>query len=91
VKVVAIIVNFFFPGIGSFFVGKVGQGVAQVILYVIGLIFIFTGIGAIIGVPLCIGVWIWGLVTAATSPSEPIQVTIVHQIAPQQQIPPTPR
>jgi TM2 domain-containing membrane protein YozV len=78
-KVVAIIVNFFFPGIGSFFVGKVGQGVAQIILYIIGLIFVFTGIGAIIGIPLCIAVWIWGLVTAATSPGEPIQVTIVHQ------------
>jgi len=90
-KAVAIIVNFFFPGIGSFFVGKVGQGIAQIILYIIGVLFILTGIGMIIGIPLCIGVWIWGLVTAATSPGEPIQVTIVHQTAPtppQQQIPP---
>lgn len=48
-KVAAIIVTFFFPGIGSFFVGKVGQGIAQIILYVIGLFFIFTGVGAISG------------------------------------------
>ena len=89
-KAAAIIVNFFFPGIGSFFVGKVGQGIAQIILYVIGLFFIFTGVGAIIGSPLCIAVWIWGLVTAASVPAQPIQVTIVHQTGstPPQQVPP---
>lgn len=81
-KVVAIIVNFFLPGLGSFFVGKVGQGIAQLILYIIGLILIFTGIGAIIGIPLCVGVWIWGLVTAATSPAQPVQVTVIHKTEP---------
>jgi TM2 domain-containing membrane protein YozV len=93
-KVVAIIVNFFIPGLGSFFVGKVGQGIAQLLLYIIGIVFVLTGIGAIIGIPLCIGVWIWGLVTAANSPGQPIQVTIVHQAAPnplQQQVTPPKR
>ncbi len=36
-KAVAIIVNIFFPGIGTFFVGKIGQAIAQLILYFIGL------------------------------------------------------
>jgi len=81
-KVVAIIVNLFFPGVGSFFVGKVGQGIAQLILYIIGLVLIFTGILAIVGIPLCIGVWIWGLVTAATSPTQPVQVEVVYKNEP---------
>ena len=61
---------------GSFFVGKVGQGITQIILYIIGLVLIFTAIGSIIGIPLCVGVWIWGLVTAATSPEQPVQVAV---------------
>jgi TM2 domain-containing membrane protein YozV len=75
---VGIIVNFFFPGIGSMIVGKVGQGITQLVLYVIGLFFIFTGVGAIIGIPLCIGIWIWGLVTAATANPQPVQVQVIH-------------
>jgi TM2 domain-containing membrane protein YozV len=75
-KALAIICNVFWPGIGSFFVGKVGQGIAQIVLYVIGLFFILTAIGAIIGIPLCIGVWIWGIVTAVNGEAQPISVTI---------------
>jgi TM2 domain-containing membrane protein YozV len=78
-KAVAILINFFIPGLGSFFVGKVAQGVVQLLLCFVALILTMTGIFAIIGVPLGIGVWIWGLVTAATSPSEPVKVVIVHQ------------
>jgi TM2 domain-containing membrane protein YozV len=75
-KALAIICNVFWPGIGSFFVGKVGQGIAQLVLYFIGLIFIFTAIGAIIGIPLCFGVWVWGIVTAVNGEAKPLQVTI---------------
>lgn len=78
-KAVAIIVNIFFPGIGTLIVGKIGQGIAQLILFSIGVVFNFTIIGAIVGVPLCIGVWIWALVTVANSPVQPVQVVIVHK------------
>jgi TM2 domain-containing membrane protein YozV len=70
-KAVALIINFFIPGLGSFFVGKAAQGILQIILYSIGIVLIFTGIGLFIGVPLCIAVWIWGLATALNSPSQP--------------------
>lgn len=81
-KALAIIINFFIPGLGSFFVGKVGRGIAQLILYFIGWALIITAIGAIIGIPLCIGVWIWGLVTAATAHTEPVQVIVVNKNEP---------
>jgi TM2 domain-containing membrane protein YozV len=81
-KIVAIIVNLFFPGFGSFFVGKWGQAIGQILMNIFGVLLILTAVGAIIGIPLCIGAWIWGLVTAANSPSAPVQVTIVHQNAP---------
>jgi TM2 domain-containing membrane protein YozV len=81
-RTVGIIVNIFFPGVGSIIIGKVGQGIAQIILYILGIIFSMTMVGVIIGLPLCIGVWIWGIVTAVGSPGEPIQVTVVHQNGP---------
>ena len=82
-KGLAIILNIFLPGVGSLVIGKVGQGVAQIIIYWIGVLFTFTMIGAIIGVPMMIGAWIWGLVTAAGSDSSaPVQVTVIQQNAP---------
>jgi TM2 domain-containing membrane protein YozV len=67
VKVIGIIVNIFFPGIGTLIVGKVGQGIAQILLFVFGVILNFTVILSIIGIPLCFGIWVWGIVSAATS------------------------
>ncbi len=66
-KVIGIIVNIFFPGIGTLIVGKVGQGIAQILLFVFGVILNFTVILSIIGIPLCFGIWVWGIVSAATS------------------------
>ena len=65
-KVAGIIVNVFFPGIGSMIIGKAGAGIMQLLMYIIGLVLVFTLIGAIIGYPLMIAAWIWGVVTAAT-------------------------
>jgi TM2 domain-containing membrane protein YozV len=83
-RTAAIIVNIFFPGVGSLLIGKVGQGIAQIILYILGFVFTFTLVGAIIGIPLCIGVWIWGIVTAVQSPAVPMQVVVVHKNEPPQ-------
>lgn len=79
-KALAIVCNIFIPGVGSFFVGQVGQGIAQIILYGLGfLITIGTlGIGAIIGIPMMIGAWIWGLITAFGVNQQPVQVNIVN-------------
>jgi TM2 domain-containing membrane protein YozV len=66
-KVVGILVNLFFPGIGTLIVGKIGQGITQLVLYIIGLVMIFTVIFSIFGIPLCLSMWVWSLVSAATA------------------------
>jgi TM2 domain-containing membrane protein YozV len=83
-KAVAVIVNVFFPGIGTLIVGKVGQGIAQILLYILGVVLAFTVVGAIIGIPLCIAVWIWALVSAASSPPQPIQINVITTTQPPQ-------
>ncbi len=81
-KALAVILNIFFPGVGSLVLGKVGQGIAQLILYILGVVLSFTVIGAIIGVPLCIAMWIWGIVTATSANLQPLQVHVIHTTQP---------
>ncbi len=78
-KALSIILNVFFPGVGSLVIGKVGQGITQIILYFLGVLFCFTLVGAIVGIPLMIGVWIWGLVTVTSAPALPVEVVVVHR------------
>ena len=75
-KSLAIIVNLFLPGIGTLFIIKWGQAIAQIVLTIIATVLIVTGIGAIIGIPLGIGVWIWAIVTAAGANPEPVTVVV---------------
>jgi len=67
VKIVAIIVNFFFPGLGTLLIGQIGTGIAQLLLTIVAAVMVATGVLSIIGIPLGIGVWIWALVSAAKS------------------------
>jgi TM2 domain-containing membrane protein YozV len=57
---VSLIVSFFIPGVGSMINGDVGTGVAILLLYIVGWFTVFF----LIGVPLAIGAWIWGMVDA---------------------------
>jgi TM2 domain-containing membrane protein YozV len=66
-KAVAIIVNIFFPGVGTLIVGQIGKGVTQLILTLIAAVMIGTAFLSIIGIPLAIGVWIWALVSVVGS------------------------
>jgi TM2 domain-containing membrane protein YozV len=56
----SLIVSFFIPGVGSMINGDAGTGVAILVLYVVGVVASFI----LIGIPLAIGAWIWGLVDA---------------------------
>ncbi|MEG3181544.1 hypothetical protein [Sphingomonas sp. LT1P40] len=81
-KAAAIIVNFFIPGVGSLIIGKTGAGIAQLLIYFVGLLFTLTLIGVIIGGPMMLAAWIWGLVTAATYDEQPVQVHVIHSNQP---------
>ena len=75
-KPLAIIANILIPGVGSFMLGKVGQGIGQAAIWGFGLLLTVgtLGIGGIIGFPLMLGAWIWAIVTAAGG-NQPLQVT----------------
>jgi len=47
------------PGIGSLIAGRITEGILQLLLAVIGIPLSFI----VIGIPLVLAAWIWGLVT----------------------------
>jgi len=59
----SVLLSVFIPGLGSMVNGNVGVGVAILILNIVGWILSIV----LIGIPLAIGTWIWGLVDAHQS------------------------
>jgi len=74
----AILLNILLPGVGSFVIGKAGQGIGQIIIWGLGLLMTIStlGIGGIIGLPMMIGAWIWAIVTASGGPQQQIHVHV---------------
>lgn len=72
-KAIAVITNFFIPGLGSLVIGKVVSGLLQLLLSAIGWFLTYTVIFAIIGLPLVALAWIWAMISAATY-QEPVRV-----------------
>ena len=58
-KIVATILNFILPGVGTMAYGKVGIGFAQLALAFLGIILSFI----LIGIPIYIAALVWSLVT----------------------------
>jgi TM2 domain-containing membrane protein YozV len=73
VKAIAVITNFFIPGLGSLVIGKVIRGLLQLLLSAVGWFLTSTVVLAIIGLPMVAIAWIWAMITAATY-SEPVRV-----------------
>jgi TM2 domain-containing membrane protein YozV len=61
---VSLIVSFFIPGVGSMINGDTGIGLTILLLWILAIILDFTFIGLIVGVPLGLAMFIWGLVDA---------------------------
>ena len=59
----SVLLSVFIPGLGSMVNGNVGVGVAILILNIVGWMLAIV----LIGIPLAIGTWIWGLVDAHQS------------------------
>lgn len=53
-----VILSFFIPGLGSIVNGSTGRGVIILVVYAVGWILSLI----LIGIPILIGAWIWGLV-----------------------------
>ena len=73
-RALAVIVNLFFPGIGTIIAGKILVGVIQFLLYGLAVTLTATGFLAILGIPLGIVVWIWGIFSAATAEDRPLVI-----------------
>ena len=67
-KLVAFILNFFIPGLGTFFVGCIGTAIIQLVLLPVGILLIPFG-GA--GVLVLVADWVWGLVTVVQAWRKP--------------------
>ncbi len=65
--VLALILNIFFPGVGTLVLGETTMGITQLALWLVSIPLSFI----IIGIPLFFGVWIWAIVVAAQSLSRP--------------------
>lgn len=58
--IIGLIINILIlPGLGSIIGGRIKAGIWQLVLFIIGIPLCFV----IIGIPLIIAVWIWGIVT----------------------------
>jgi TM2 domain-containing membrane protein YozV len=60
---ISLLISFFVPGLGSMINGRVGIGVTILLVYILGYVLILF----LIGIPIVIGAWIWGLVDAYQS------------------------
>ena len=64
IAIVALLLNLLiWPGLGSLIASRIGVGLAQGFLFLLGVILIVTVLGMIVGIPLVIAMWVWGLVT----------------------------
>jgi TM2 domain-containing membrane protein YozV len=64
---IGLLISFFLPGVGSLVNGAVGIGITILILFIVAVILDITVIGAIVGIPLGLGAWIWGMIHGYTS------------------------
>lgn len=60
---VGVLLSFFVPGLGSMVSGNVGIGVTILVLNIVGWVLFI----ALIGIPIALGTWIWGMVDAYLS------------------------
>lgn len=65
--VLGLVLNLFFPGVGSLVVGATPAGIVQLILFVLS----FPLDLILIGFPLLLAVWIWALIVSIQAFSKP--------------------
>ncbi len=64
-KIIALVLNFIIPGLGTIIAGKKKEGTIQIIMAVVAFLLIFTIIGIVIALPLGLGALVWSEITVA--------------------------
>ncbi len=64
-NILGLILNLFFPGVGSLVSGRINTGIIQLVLWILGLLASLTLFGAIIGVPMIFAAWLWAVIESA--------------------------
>lgn len=65
-RILGIVINFFLPGVGTLIVGKVAEGILQIVIDIIAVFLMITIIFSPVAAGMLTVVCIWGLVSAAT-------------------------
>ena len=73
-KIGAFVANFILPGVGTFLLGRIGTGIIQLCLMLVGVLTLPFGFGIFI----LLGTWVWGLVLVTAQKSKP-QVIIIRE------------
>jgi TM2 domain-containing membrane protein YozV len=62
--VVAVILSFFFAGLGQFYAGDIGKGVMFIIVDLVCGVLDATVVGLFFSIPIYFVFWIWSMVSA---------------------------
>ena len=57
---ISLLISFFIPGVGSMINGDTNRGIIILVIYIAGIVGSFI----LIGIPVAIGAWIWGMIDA---------------------------
>jgi TM2 domain-containing membrane protein YozV len=71
----------FVPGLGSLIGGKTNAGIFQLLMFLLGIPLCLSIIGLVIGGPMVMGAWIWGLVSGVNMLSEAKAASQQRQLA----------
>ena len=71
----------FLPGLGSLIGGKTNAGIFQLLMFLLGIPLCLSIIGLVVGGPMVMGAWIWGLVSGVNMLSEAKAASQQRQLA----------
>jgi len=59
-----LVLNIILPGLGGLIYGQAkGAAVAQLVLFLVGLLLCLTLIGILLGLPLMLAAWVWSIIS----------------------------